>query len=115
MTEFFYNNEERLRKLQKEVFGEEGTIKQTIEYYNLDVYKFLISMSIWLMLYMNRSSYEQVKAAALLIDGSKANRVFFEKCDAYSRDVLYFQDFMKGQCKNRQFCDVYYTYFHRAA
>lgn len=115
MTDFYYNNEERLKQLREEVFGEKGRIEQKITTENLDVYMFLISMSMEMNMHMNRKSYNRIREEATYIDGSTKNRVFFEKCESYSRDILYFQNFMKETSKKNSFISTYYTFFYRAA
>lgn len=115
MTDFCYNNEERLLQLQEEILGEGGKIEQTITPENLDVYKFLISMSIERGLHISKKSYMQVKKYAILADCTVPTIVFFEKCDSYSRDTLYFQNFMKKASRDKEFLGVYQTHFNRVA
>lgn len=117
MTEFFYENEERLMQIWKEVMGDEGKIKQEITPENLDVYKFLISMSIYYKLGMNVNMWEQIRDCAMFLDSGLKNRVFFEKSDIRQGtvDSLYFRNFMKEASRDTKFLGVYQTYFNRAA
>lgn len=115
MTDFYYNNKERLLQLQEEILGDKGEIEQIITPQNVDVYKFLISMSIERGLHICQKAYMLVKQYAILVDCTVQNRVFFEKCDAYSKDTLYFQNFMKEVSRDTRFLGVYQTYFDRAA
>lgn len=115
MTDFYYNNEERLMQLQKEILGEKGKIEQAITPENLVIYKFLISMSIYYNLSRNVNILNTIREHAILLDSSLKNRVFFEKCEAHTVDTLYFQNFMNEASRDRGFLGVYQTYFDRAA
>lgn len=117
MTRFFYENEERLMQLQKEILGDKGKIEQEITPQNLDVYKFLISMSIYYKLGMNVNMWEQIKECAMFLDSGVKNRVFFEKSDIRQGivDSLYFHNFMKEASTDTRFLGIYQTYFNRAA
>lgn len=115
MTDFYYNNEERLLQLQEEILGDGGEIGELITLQNVDVYKFLISMSMEMGLYISKVAYYEIKKYAIMVDGTTKNRVFFEKCESYSRDALYFQNFMKRASKDTGFLGVYQTYFSKAA
>lgn len=115
MTEFYYNNEKRLLQLQEETLGDRGVVGQIVTPENLDVYKFLIAMSMEMGLHISPKAYGLVKQYAISVDSTVQNRVFFEKCDSYKRDILYFQNFMKEVSEKAMFCSIYYTYFHRAA
>lgn len=115
MTDFYYNNEERLLQLQKEILGDEGELWRIITPQNVDVYKFLISMSIERGLHISHKAYMKVREYAVYADCTIQNRVFFEKCDSYSRDVLYFQNFMERASKDTEFLGVYYNDFNRTA
>lgn len=115
MTDFYYNNEERLLQLQEEILGDKGKIEQIITPENLDVYKFLISMSIEMGLHISPKAYRQVKEYAIHADCTVPTIVFFEKCDSYSMDTLYFQNFIKKVSRDTRFLGVYQTHFNRVA
>lgn len=115
MTDFYYNNEEQLMWIREEVFGEKGAIDQSIRDDNLDVYKFLIAMSISYGLKINKKIYDYVKARAMSIDFSVENRVFFEKSEYASKDVLYFEEFMKKAGNDETFRKKCQTFFKRVA
>lgn len=115
MTDFYYNNEERLLQLQEEILGDGGEIGELITPQNVDVYKFLISMSIEMGLHISKVAYKEVKKYAIMADGTTKNRVFFEKCESYSMDALYFQNFMSKTSRDTGFLGVYQTYFSKAA
>lgn len=104
MTDFYYNNEEQLMKIREAVFGERGDIDQIISEENVNIYKFLIAISISYGLKMNKEIYKYVKERAIAIDFSVKNRVFFENCEYKSKDVLYFEEFMKNAGKDELFC-----------
>lgn len=117
MTEFCYNNLERLMQIREEVFGEGGKIEQGITLQNLDMYKFLISMSIYYKLAINVDMWEKIRDRAISLDAGVKNRVFFEKSDTRRgiTDQLYFQNFMKEASRDTKFLGVYQTYFDRVA
>ena len=115
MTDFYYNNEERLLQLQGEILGDEGELWRIITPQNVDVYKFLISMSIERGLHISHKAYMKVKEYAVYADCTIQNRVFFYMYDSYSRDILYFHNFMERASKDPEFLSVYYTYFSKAA
>ena len=117
MTEFCYNNWERLMQIREEVLGEGGKIEQGITPQNLDMYKFLISMSIYYQLDISVDMWEKIRDRAISLDTGVKNRVFFEKRDTRRgiTDQLYFQNFMQEASRDTKFLGVYQTYFHRAA
>lgn len=103
MTDFYYNNEERLLQLQGEILGDEGELWRIITPQNVDVYKFLISMSIERGLHINHKAYMKVKEYAVYADCTIQNRVFF-KSTIHTQGISYTSiTSWKGQAKTPNF------------
>ena len=58
--------------------------------------------------------YTSFKKAALEIDASKANRIFFEKLEMKHKDIIYFEKYLEAKCKEPAFLTYYYTFFEVA-
>lgn len=115
MTNFYYSNEEQLMLIREEVFGEKGAIEHVVSEDNLEIYKFLIAMSISYGLKMNQKIYRQLKDRAIYIDYDVKNRVFFEKCESASKDILYFEQFMDTLTRDSAFRTRCKKFFHMAS
>ncbi len=115
MRDFIYQNSDKLCSLTEELLTEGKRKTEGIRKDEIEFLKFLMAFN---MVYaggkLRVKGYTSFKKAALEIDASKANRIFFEKLEMKHKDIIYFEKYLEAKCKEPAFLTYYYTFFEVA-
>lgn len=114
MTEFMYENGERIRRLCTNYFKKDKAyIINTPE--ELRVYKYMLSYLSVIGANISNKNLDSFRKEAMRVDSSTRNLVFFEKLERYTIDVIYFQQYMNECERDPQFRSTWYTDFSKTA
>lgn len=102
MREFLYENEGVVKKLSSKYF-EEGESVQIDSIADLMVFQYILSYRVLSEQKINLIPLNTIKNYARRLLMTQSDKIFFEKLECRSRDLLYFQQYMKEAENNITF------------
>lgn len=118
MTDFMYKNRKQLNQIGRECCGR-GRKVENLKTEYFEVFIYAIAYCMFFGQRMTKYMYEKIKEMAKEQEENYGEdpeiRIFFEKVEAYEKDVLYFQEIMKKLENRSTFKTAYQAYLEKAA
>ncbi len=117
MTEFQYENNDKLKKFADQFYGKIGEVQKVSGIDSVKVYKYLLAYCISYRENINLKACKCVEEMANDIDSGIQNQIFFEKAkmNVTIKDTIYFENYMKKMERDLGFLSEWYAYFAKVS
>ncbi len=113
MTEFVYENGEKLNLLSSRIL-EEGKCAKAYDEQWLNVYKYVLAYMVITRDEIGSGIIEKIRRQILEYNTKTETLVFLEKMECQPMDFLFFENYMKKAERNHEFLGTWYTWFKKA-